>query len=958
MRRVPSGMKRPPRSVPSVRCHQGLVRGLALCAGLAAPLAVASDAHAVPQVHQNVDISRVYYRYVYVPAGATYTWETTNLTSGADTVLHLWRWGIGEVGYDDDGGAGVASQVSYTNNTGSQQSLILIARSYSSSSTGSARLLQNGSTLVSTIPVAGQRLSVENGAGYVHETVQAPGGDTAPFMMALNSSRHLVDLDFTSGVGLQAAVEHPSTFYVVVGTPNNGTGRVHVYSNDPADADGDGLGTGLEAELGTCDNTTAPGCTNVHDAADTDRDGLPDGIEVFGVDGSNPQHLPAWGADPLHKDVFVELDYHNNFSSNPFTESDAVAAAAIFAAGEAVDLNNPDGEDGVRLHIDAGSTPTNASNETLIGNWGGSNSVPNTVAYGSAPDTYRNSARAGIFHYGLMTSGGGGGQGWAPGDRFTWGVTTWNRYVGSFVHELGHNLNLHHYGHSAWGQANGKPNYLSLMNYAFGGSAFSTGESSVVLNPALVDESAGIGADASHLQGGTFQRLVGPSEEVDWDFDGLFTGGGFAQLKAPVSYATWSGTYAFGQNEESMHNESDLPATTPTIIRGPGGRMYTFYVDDDRIVYRHAMLDGDQFEGSCPGGDEIGDDCVNWSGAVTVPTSANARGLTAVYADGQVLLAFRTQWDSLRTIRATGANTSGSLTGWTGERYHSATTDKEPEAELMRVDPAQFGGESLVVALMYRDKSTGQYRWRTLADATSTSSTYRGALLTDTGGTLTGTESPTFAAWPYNPSTTSNGTTCGAITDTLGDVGLYCYDRATNRFEDVSASAFPGTQPRTVGKPGLAYHAYRSLFGIPRAGDPTRGAYWLSVVQAGAVYDFVDMWISDPISTDPAEALGDVFFPSSRRGKVGNVWTNLLDGSGMAMYDDEDLGAMKAVWIRQDGGDTSSPLGDVHLRFLPFADGGFRAEFRDGNDFQVMERGICLGISNGADCGPSSFGLD
>lgn len=918
---------------------------------------MAAKAQAAPQVHQDVDITAVHYRYVYVPAGATYTWETTNLSSGADTVLHLWSWANGEVGYDDDGGPGVASRVSYTNTTSYQQSLILVTRSYSSNTHGTARLLQNGSTLVSSLPVGGERLWVENGTGYVHETVQAPGGDRAPLMMALSSSRRLLDLDFTSGVGLQAAVSHPSTYYVMVGTPVSGSGRVHVYSNDPTDNDGDGLGYGLEQELGTCDTASGTFCSGVHDLQDTDRDGLPDGAEVFGIDGSSPQELPAWGADPLHKDVFVELDYHDDFTTSPFTESDAVAAQATFNVGDAADLVNPDGLDGVRLHIDAGVNPANANNNTLIGDWGGANQVPDTVNYGSAPNTYRNPARAGVFRYGLMTNGSGGGQGWAPGDRFTWGVRTWNRYVDTFSHELGHNLNLHHYGHTNWGNANGKPNYLSLMNYAFGGSDFSTGESSVVLNPSIVNEGAGIGADATHIATGSFQREVGPNGEIDWDFDGEFSPSGFGQIKAPVSYATWSGTSAFTKNEESMHSESDLPATTPTIIRGPGGRMYVFYVDDDRIMYRQALMNGSQIEGSCPGGDDIGDDCANWSAAVTVPTSSNARGVTAVYADGHVLLAFRTQWDSLRTIRASGATSSGTLTGWTGERFHSAYTDKEPEAEFMRVDPAQFGGQSLVVGLFYRDKNSGQYRWRTLANANSSTSTYRGALMTATGGTLTGTESPTFAAWPYDPMSTSAGTTCGAITDTAGDVDLYCYDRATNRFEQMN-SAFTGSKPRTVGKPGLAYHAYRSVFGVPRAGDPARGAYWLSVVQAHSEWDFVDVWITDPISEDPGESLDDVYFPQSRRGKVGNVWSNMLDGAGMAMYDDADLGAMKAVWIRQDGGDNSSPLGAVHLRFLPFADGSFSAEFRDGNDFQVMERGICLGISNSADCGPSSFGLD
>ncbi|MCA9706577.1 MAG: hypothetical protein KDK70_12060 [Myxococcales bacterium] len=920
----------------------------------------ASPAQAATQVNQDLPVSTMHYRWVSIPAGATYTWETTDLSVGADSVMHLWDWStLDEVGYDDDGGAGLASQVSYTNLTGSQKSIVLIVRSYSTGTQGTARLLQNGVTLASSIPVAGRRITVENGAGYEHETVKAPGGAEYPYLLALDSSLHLVDLDYTSGVGYQAKVEHASTQYVVIGT-TSGSGNVHLYSNDPTDYDGDGVGYGLEWDLGTCDVASWSHCTGVHNLADTDRDGIPDGAEVFGVDSaSSPQHLAAWGADPRHKDVFVELDYSDAFPGQPFTEGDAVAAAAIYAAGDAAAIINPDSMDGVRIHLDVGFDPADPDLATLLGDWGGSGPVPDGTAYGVAPDTYRDPVRAGIFHYGLMSQGSGGGQGWQPGDRFGWGVSMGNRYVRSFAHELGHNLNLAHSGHSSWGNVNGKANYLSLMNYAFPGSSFSQGQSAVVLNPAAVDEQAGIGADASHVGVSPFYRLLGPSDEIDWDFDQEFSPGGWGSVRAPVTYATWSGTNAFTANEQDLHSESDLPATTPSLIRGPGNRLYAFYVDDERIYYRHALHNGNSWAGSCPGGDGLDDDCTTWSAAVEVPTSANARGLTAVYSEGQVLLAFRTQWDSLRTIRATGANATGTLTGWTSEIFHSVWTDKEPEAEFMRVDPAQFGGENLVVALFYRNQADGQYRWRTMANVSSASSTDRGALQTETGATLTGVESPTFTNWPYDPMTSTQGTTCGAITNNGGQVGLYCYDRASNRFENVSSSAFTsGTKPTTVGKPGLAFHAYRSWAGLPRDNDPSRGAFWLTVVVPDPNWDFVDVWISDPVSEAAGEDLQDVYFPVSRRGKVGNVWSNMVDGAGLALYDDPELGAMKGLWLRQDGGDADTPLGAVKLRFLPFADGTFRANLTDGNDFQVMERGICRGLASAAYCGPSSFGLD
>lgn len=916
-----------------------------------------SEALAAPRATQDIPISHMYYRVVTVPAGQTYDWETTNLSLGADTVLHLWQWGAGEVGYDDDGGAGNGSQVSFTNNTSGKVSLIVIARAHNSLSTGTARLMENGSVVASTFAVGGTRIEVDHYLGYEHETVQAPGGDVPPYLLALNSTGHLLDLDFSSGVGEQARVSALGTKSVVVGTPF-GTGRVHLYTNDAIDHDGDGVGSSLEAELGTCDRSSWPGCGDIQNLSDSDRDGIPDGAEIFGIDDAvAPQHLPAWGADPLHKDVFVELDWRAQLgTTNIFTEADALAAQNLYGIGDTMDLVNPDGLDGVRLHIDSGNAPADPANVTLVGDWGGSNIVPDITDYATAPESERAQVRAGVFHYGLMFEGGGG-QGHSPGDRFVWGVSASNRNPESFAHELGHNLNLKHWGHASWGAVNGKPNYVSLMNYAFGGVGFSTHENGVTLNPTLVNESAGIGPDPTPVSGNPYQRLTGSNEEVDWDFDGGFSGPGFSQIRAALTYATWVGTSAFTVNEQSLHQENDLPATTPAII-SRGDNLYVFYVDDSRIYYRRSKLGPGLTTGQCPGGDNIGDTCADWSDAVEVPTSADARGVTAVYADGYVLLAFRTQWDSVRTIRAKGVLGDGLLTDWAGEFYHSgAGTDKEPEVELMRVDPGLFGGEKLVVGIFYRSKSTGEYEWRTMDDAYATTSTYQGKLHGAGGGVLKGTQSPTFTAWPYDPMSTADGTICGAITNVSGEVGLHCYDRSSNSFDDLSASAFTGTKPVTTGKPGFGFHAYRSVFGVPLLGDATRGALWLSVTIGDPNWDFVDVWISNPVSTLSTEQLAGVYFPQGRRGKAGNMWTNLVDGTGMALYD-AGVGSMKAVWLRQDGGDQDPGPADPQLRFLPFADGTFRAALRDGNDFQVMERGICRGIASDVYCGDSSFGLN
>ena len=84
--------------------------------------------------------------------------------------------------------------------------------------------------------------------------------------------------------------------------------------NDIDDRDGDGLTNEVEKRLGTNPNNP-----------DTDGDGLLDGWEVHGVNGID---LPGKGASPLHKDIFVEMDYMVRASAaNGLGPNDAVLGA-------------------------------------------------------------------------------------------------------------------------------------------------------------------------------------------------------------------------------------------------------------------------------------------------------------------------------------------------------------------------------------------------------------------------------------------------------------------------------------------------------------------------------------------------------------------------------------------------------------------------------------------------------
>lgn len=920
---------------------------VALAVGLGLGATAAGNVQAAA-VFQNQPADRLYFTYHLLQPGHSVTYEVTQTSPGAEPVMHLWEFGNGEVAQDE-------TSITFTNNSGQIRHYYLMVRASDALSHGTAVLEKNGASM-GTIPVGGVRLDVVKGFGVEQEAMAAPGGPQDLIAMGLHSNGHMVELDLSGGVGLGTKLVDPNIDEVVVGVRYGLPGPINVYSNDPGDNDGDGLGWRLELELGTCDDTTRPGCEDVIDPADTDRDGIPDGAEVLGIEAwPAPQYLPMYGADPLHKDIFVEVDHHDDLSSLPHDEADVLQINSIYADGSEVDLQNPDGLPGVRVHMDIGKACPNARD--LCGDWGGSNPVPDGTSYGSAANTYRAVSRQGVFRYALM-SVGGGGQAWQPGDRLGWGGSATNPNIAAFVHELGHSVGVAHYGHANWGKANGKPHYGSLMNYAFAYSAgkFSLGESSVALDPSFLDEQAGIGADASHLAGHPFYRLVGANGEVDWDFDGLFSSGGAAAIRAPLTYASTSGDGALAANNKNLHSEPDLPAATPALVRANGDRMYALYVDDGRMVYRFATLDGDASDGSCPGGGQLGDNCTDWSAAFEVPTDYDVLGLSAIFEDGLMVLAYRTVNDELR-VRRMLAGSSGQLSlvgNGNYNEFHVAYTDDEPELQAVRVSPSQFGGDNHVVGIFYRGLA-GDYRWETMNSAWHGWSTDRGALLDEGGTPIVGSEPPSFTSWPYDQHAATDGTICGALTDSIGRARLYCYDRDTNRFEHLAA--FTGSGPTTAGKPGLAYHAYRSHDGTPDQGDAHRGALWMTVTEENVEYDKVRVWISEPVSESPNEGLGDLDFPSGRGGGFWhNTWTNVADGSGQALYDDASLGAMKGLSVRDHKGDTTST--QRHLRFAPFADGSVGTTLRDGNDFRVMERGICRGLASAATCGASTWGLD
>jgi hypothetical protein len=875
--------------------------------------------------------------------------STGNTSPGGDPVLHLLGPGastngqVQEVARDDDSAGALHARITFTPPQDGDYRLIL--RAAADAYGGTCTLYQDNKPLLSNIPFGAAMREYDNlRKGETLTMVQMPNGlIDFPALYFFDDHGALVRRHLQIGGVVSFALDksYPVLYAVAAkSVPLAPTGTIRVVRNDAPlsghDSDKDGLGNELETWVGTCSSLTALAggwdCSRSTDARDTDGDGISDADELLGrMDLNPPLWLPRWGATPLHKDIFIEVDYTLPTAVSPDSKMPPAVAkemAAAYAETNVVPtpfdatlhaqrLNNPDGLPGVRLHLDTGVAPLAPADATIYGNWGGHSAVPPGTDASAGYITFMDPGRRGYFHYNNSYLGSGGqcpindiACSWSQSDPQT------------AIHEFGHTLGLAHFGPEAGvHDANCKVSYPSAMNYAHPPApyeTFSDGYGRPVYDNAALQEVGAVPNPTLPRSQALLQRLYSQygymvdmaTGNVDWNRDGAYQAG---------TIRAYSNSRAYGDCEFTssnfMNQNSAVTLKTPAAARLLD-QVFIFFLDSADHLQ---LLQSNPAPFNCPTNSEPG--CGTTTFTSVPMTQPWMQGIASVAVQNQIengvpllLILFSDLSGNLKQIKLlqlsgglpvfsplltvqTNQPVVGELS-MTGAFDHAWLTYLDSTRHVVLRTRSNGGGWSTEQPIQLQTLPI-----TTLQDITPLSSptVYEAA-----NGTL-------YGAFPQGPN---------------GGLLLLKRDAASGLWN--SDQLHSGTLGSSFGKAAMAWRAMPGaqlpgrlyVYWYPRvliSGQPDRGALmenWLTRNSANVVDMNFTMYHS-------------------------NVW---YTGHGVAaLYDpaiDDDIRLV--VPIKDNSPDTPAPDGALQVR--PKADGLADVAQPDRDDWEAIGTGLCKNL--------------
>jgi Metallo-peptidase family M12B Reprolysin-like len=764
--------------------------------------------------------------------GELATFETAELSGGSDPVLNILASNGIHLAVDNNGAGGTAARLRF--HAPLRGFYILVVRARSPGRTGTTTLLKNGEVFLRNVRFGGWQVGMSNlRAGEQLETTRLPngaGGSQILYVLGRNGltiSKRAFGGGAGGGAKLRLAAALGSRT-VVVGVPRVvAAGTTRLVRNDVAlpgrDPDRDGLGSELEKAIGTCSTRASSevvfgfSCARSADARDTDGDGIGDGWEFLGRDyasasgGHFTVPLPLWGANPRHKDLFAEIDFQRRCSGERIhmTAASARTFAEIFEdrvaplslnrrLRHALSLRNPDRAPGIETHLDIGRPAETPLDATTYGDWGGytavaptghsSNCDANGANHETAWKTSMAASRRGIFRYGLGTDTSGGQTG--PGFAFKGSIH--NPAV--LAHEAGHSMGLGHSGpfHITGDvDPNCKPNYPSIMNYAYddGEFTFADGVSGGPLNNAALKEWRAVSPGTSQLLDALTQKfgywVDRANGHVDWNRDGQFASAG-------TFVRAYANDDPHSECEFTRYNQGRVAGaksrSTPSIVR-LGPRVYLFWVQNREVLYAYSTSTW-----NCPAPSLS--PCGHWAHARRAPFKA-ARGLgverLSDTSGRELLIVARLAAGRLAEARL--AVTASGAERWTSVR---SVPEASPATGAPSLSPA---GNPCSTYVAYRGND-GQMRFRLRGCGGGWMAEQRSMATDGTPIMIAPYAAPAIAQaiLPWRPRTRA---TYGAFADVNGHLRLYGLDEVAMRWELMTfMEPWPG---QIEGRPAMAW---------------------------------------------------------------------------------------------------------------------------------------------------------